>query len=49
MGGWLQFITGPLPGRELAATYDPTLVALSYLVASFAAYCAVDLAGQVRE
>jgi two-component system sensor histidine kinase/response regulator len=49
MDGLLQFVTGSLPGTELPAAYDATLVALSYFVASLAAYCAVDLAGQVRE
>jgi signal transduction histidine kinase/DNA-binding response OmpR family regulator len=44
----LEFVSGPLPGRQLWATYDASLVALSYLVASFAAYCALDLADQVR-
>ncbi|QJR14935.1 response regulator [Usitatibacter palustris] len=49
MDGLLNFITGPLPGSPLPASYDPALVALSYFVASFAAYCAVELAGHVRE
>ena len=32
----------------VAGTYDPYLVALSYAVASFASYTALDLAGRVR-
>ena len=49
MGDFLRFITGPLAGPPLPATYEPALVILSYLVASLAAYCAIDLAGRVRE
>src|SRR6185295_2692032 len=49
MGEILPFITGPLPGAVLPATYDPWLVALSYFVASLAAYTAVDLAGRVND
>jgi signal transduction histidine kinase/CheY-like chemotaxis protein len=45
----LPFVTGPLPGPVLPASYDPWLVALSYVVASLAAYTAIDLAGRVRE
>jgi len=45
----LRFVTGPLAGPVLPATYNGWLVALSYFVASFAAYTAVDLAGRVRE
>ena len=32
----------------VAGTYDPYLVALSYAVACFASYTALDLAGRVR-
>src|SRR6185295_6589589 len=49
MGEILPFITGPLPGPVLPATYDAWLVALSYFVASLAAYTAVDLAGRVND
>ena len=45
----LPFVTGPLPGPTLAARYDLGLVALSYVVASLAAYTAIDLAGRVSE
>jgi signal transduction histidine kinase/DNA-binding response OmpR family regulator/HPt (histidine-containing phosphotransfer) domain-containing protein len=45
----LPFVSGPLPGAVLPATYDPWLVALSYFVASLAAYTAVDLAGRVND
>ena len=49
MNELLRFVTGPLPGSALPATYDVALVALSYIVASLAAYTAIDLAGRVRE
>jgi two-component system, sensor histidine kinase and response regulator len=49
LGELLSFVTGPLPGPVLPAKYDPWLVALSYLVASLAAYTAIDLAGRVSE
>ena len=49
MNNLLQFVSGPLPGPALPATYDPVLVALSYIVASLAAYTAIDLAGRVSE
>ena len=49
MNELLQFVSGPLPGTVLPAKYDLTLVALSYVVASFAAYTAIDLAGRVSE
>jgi signal transduction histidine kinase/DNA-binding response OmpR family regulator len=42
-------VSGPLPGPVLPASYDPWLVALSYLVASLAAYTALDLAGRVND
>ena len=49
MNDLLLFVTGPLPGRALPATYDVGLVVLSYIVASLAAYTAIDLAGRVSE
>jgi diguanylate cyclase (GGDEF)-like protein/PAS domain S-box-containing protein len=49
MSEFLQFVTGPLPGTVLPAKYDLALVALSYVVASLAAYTAIDLAGRVSE
>jgi two-component system sensor histidine kinase/response regulator len=49
MNDLLPFVTGPLPGIALPAKYDPGLVALSYIVASLAAYTAIDLAGRVSE
>src|SRR6185503_8070488 len=49
MQEFLMFVTGPLPGRELPARYEPGLVVLSYIVASLAAYTAIDLAGRVSE
>ena len=49
LGDLLPFVTGPLPGPVLPAFYDPWLVALSYIVASLAAYTAIDLAGRVSE
>src|SRR5687767_12423300 len=49
MGSFLQFVTGSLPGPVLPASYDPWLVALSYVVASLAAYTAIDLAGRVSD
>src|SRR6185436_17757992 len=49
MDSLLRFVTGPLPGPVLSASYDPGLVVLSYLVACIAAYTAIDLAGRVSE
>src|SRR5687767_15261034 len=49
MEGLLRFVTGPLPGPVLPASYDAGLVVLSYVVASLAAYTAIDLAGRVSE
>lgn len=49
MNDFLIFVSGPLPGAALSATYDGWLVALSYLVATFAAYTAIDLSSRVRE
>src|SRR5688572_26357355 len=49
MEGLLRFVSGPLPGPVLPASYDAGLVVLSYVVASLAAYTAIDLAGRVSE
>ena len=49
MPSLLSFVTGPLPGAILPASYDAGLVVLSYVVASLAAYTAIDLAGRVSE
>ena len=49
LGDLLPFVNGPLPGPVLPAQYDPWLVALSYVVASLAAYTAIDLAGRVSD
>jgi signal transduction histidine kinase len=46
---WVEFIDGPIPGARLLATHDPGLVMLSYVVACFAAYTAMDFAGRVVE
>ncbi len=45
----LPFVSGALPGPVLPARYDLGLVVLSYIVASLAAYTAIDLAGRVSE
>ena len=49
LGDLLPFVTGALPGPVLPARYDAGLVILSYVVASLAAYTAIDLAGRVSE
>src|SRR4051794_36266139 len=49
MNDFLLFVSGPLPGAALTAGYDAWLVALSYLVATFASYTAIDLSSRVRE
>ena len=49
MNDFLRFVSGPLPGIALPASYDGWLVALSYAVATLAAYTAIDLSGRVRE
>ena len=49
MESLLHFVWGALPGSPLPATYDLSLVVLSYIVASLAAYTAIDLAGRVAE
>ncbi len=49
MNQFLQFVTTPLPGAVLTATYNSWMVALSFLVAALASYTAIDLAGRVHE
>jgi diguanylate cyclase (GGDEF)-like protein/PAS domain S-box-containing protein len=49
MNDLLLFVSGPLPGTALAASYNGWLVLLSYIVAALASYTAIDLAGRVRE
>ncbi len=49
MNDFLLFVTGPLPGPVLTATYNSWLAVLSYVVAVLASYTAIDLAGRVRE
>ena len=49
MSDFLPFVMGPLPGTALPFKYDYALVVLSYVVASLAAYTAIDLAGRVSE
>ncbi len=48
MNDLLLFVSGPLPGTALAASYNGWLVGLSYVVAALASYTAIDLAGRVR-
>jgi diguanylate cyclase (GGDEF)-like protein len=46
----LVFLDGPVPAASvLAASYNPALVVLSYVVASIAAFTAVDFASRMRE
>src|SRR5258705_10127514 len=49
MGDLIVFLDGPVPGSELIAVYNPGLVALSYIVASIAAFTALDFAGRMVE
>ena len=42
------FQTTPLPPDNLDGIYDLRLVVLSYLVAVFASYIALDLTGRLR-
>ena len=49
MNKFLTFIDGPLQGSALQAVYDPYLVALSYVVAAYAAYTALDFTARVRQ
>ena len=43
------FQTGPIPANQMLGTYDWRLVLLSYLVAFFASYIALDVAGRLRD
>lgn len=43
------FQTAPLPNGELYGVYNPFLVALSFMVAVFASYIALDLTGRLRD
>lgn len=43
------FQWGPIPADAMYGTYDWHLVLLSYLVASFASYIALDMAGRLRD
>ena len=49
MGDLIVFLDGPVPGTELIAVYNPGLVVLSYIVASLAAFTALDFAGRMVE
>ena len=49
MNNFLTFIDGPLQGTILQAEYATGLVVLSYVVAAFAAYTALDFTGRVRQ
>jgi diguanylate cyclase (GGDEF)-like protein/PAS domain S-box-containing protein len=42
------FQMGPIPSSELKGHYSPSLVILSYIIAAFASYVALDLAGRLR-
>lgn len=43
---WFQ--TGPIPANIMTGSYNLGLVALSYVIAVFASYVALDLAGRIR-
>lgn len=43
------FQLGPIPTGEVYGTYDLRLVFLSYIVATFASYIALDMAGRLRD
>jgi NO-binding membrane sensor protein with MHYT domain len=43
------FQTLPLPANSYNGTYDLRLVALSYIVAVFASYIALDMTGRLRD
>ena len=43
------FQLGPIPINQLTGTYNPYLVALSYIVAVIASYIALDLTGRLRD
>lgn len=45
---YLKFLDGSIdPGLAMLATYDPSFVALSYVIASLASYTALGIAGRV--
>lgn len=43
------FQLSPIPADIMVGTYDPTLVILSYIVATFASYVALDITGRLRD
>lgn len=43
------FQYGSLPADSMAGSYDPSLVFLSYLVATFASYIALDITSRLRD
>ncbi len=43
------FLTGPIPVDQIHGSYDLRLVALSYLVATFASYLALDITSRIRD
>lgn len=49
MSDLIVFLEGPVPPSALATSYNAALVVLSYIVASVAAYTAVDFASRMRE
>ena len=49
MGDLIVFLDGPVPETALQAVYNPWLVILSYIVASIAAFTALDFAGRMVE
>ena len=49
MQHFITVLDGPVQGTELVAAYNAGLVLLSYVVASFAAYPALDFAARVSE
>ena len=42
------FQIGPLPANQIHGYYDPTLVVFSFIVAMFASYVALDIAGNLK-
>jgi NO-binding membrane sensor protein with MHYT domain len=49
VNNFLTFIDGPLQGLILQAEYNASLVVLSYVVAAYAAYTALDFTARVRQ
>jgi NO-binding membrane sensor protein with MHYT domain len=43
------FQLGPIPQNQMIGTYDLTLVILSYVVAIFASFIALDITGRLRD